>query len=229
MTGFTESFLPCKQKSQRASLVNAKSASQCTSHAREFVVYDALFADVNGGPHRSGGSSRVSQATCSREMTILTPPPRYRRNRVFALTGRKRPVICACGVDDFASLFAHAATHASSSFAAFDIALSIQLAGKAETGAEGEQPDRGTRENQLATIRKSNLRAGRKVNERACNGIRPAPQVLRRIRACWRVHVSLAALPRWRRCRSSSSSSSPRRHALPHRHQPQAHRLARAG
>src|SRR5437764_4170319 len=40
------------------------------------------------------------------------------------------------------------------------------------------------------------------------------------------VHVSLAALPRWRRCRSSSLSSSPRRHALPHRHQPQAHRLA---
>ena len=44
-----------------------------------------------------------------------------------------------------------------------------------------------------------------------------------------RVHISVAALPRWRRRRSSSSSSSPRRHALPHRHQPQAHRLARAG
>src|SRR6202023_2909544 len=40
---------------------------------------------------------------------------------------------------------------------------------------------------------------------------------------------SLAALPRSRRCRSSSSSSSPRRHTLPHCHQPQAHRLARAG
>ena len=42
-------------------------------------------------------------------------------------------------------------------------------------------------------------------------------------------NVSLAALPRWWRCRSSSSSSSLRRHALPHCHQPQAHRLARAG
>lgn len=37
------------------------------------------------------------------------------------------------------------------------------------------------------------------------------------------VHVSRAALPRWWRCRSSSSASSRRRHALPHRHQPQAH------
>ena len=44
-----------------------------------------------------------------------------------------------------------------------------------------------------------------------------------------RVHVSPAALPRWWRCRSSSSASSLRRHALPHRHQPQAHRLAHAG
>jgi hypothetical protein len=42
-------------------------------------------------------------------------------------------------------------------------------------------------------------------------------------------HLSLVALPRWRRRRSSSSPSSPRRHALPHRRQPQAHRLARAG
>src|SRR5439155_21870075 len=44
-----------------------------------------------------------------------------------------------------------------------------------------------------------------------------------------RVHVSLVALPRWWRCRSSSWSSSPRMHALPHRHQPQPPRLARAG
>ena len=43
-----------------------------------------------------------------------------------------------------------------------------------------------------------------------------------------RVHVSPAAPPRWWRCRSSSSASSPRRHALPHRHQPQAPRSARA-
>jgi hypothetical protein len=41
-------------------------------------------------------------------------------------------------------------------------------------------------------------------------------------------HVSPGALPRWWRCRSSSSSSLPRKHALPHRHQPQARRLARA-
>jgi hypothetical protein len=47
----------------------------------------------------------------------------------------------------------------------------------------------------------------------------------RQIRACGRVQVSLAALPRWQRCRSSSSSSSPLRHALPHRHQPQAHQF----
>ena len=39
----------------------------------------------------------------------------------------------------------------------------------------------------------------------------------------------LAALPRWWRCRSSSSASSPRTHALPQHHQLQAPRLARAG
>jgi hypothetical protein len=48
------------------------------------------------------------------------------------------------------------------------------------------------------------------------------------IGTCRCVHVNLAALPRWRRCRSSSSSSSPRRHALPHHRQPLAHRLAHA-
>ncbi len=38
------------------------------------------------------------------------------------------------------------------------------------------------------------------------------------------VHVSLAALPRLRRCRFSSSSSSLQRRAWLHCHQPQAHR-----
>ena len=47
-----------------------------------------------------------------------------------------------------------------------------------------------------------------------------------RRRATRRDDLSPAALPRWWRCRSSSSASSPRRHALPHRHQPRAHRLA---
>jgi hypothetical protein len=42
-----------------------------------------------------------------------------------------------------------------------------------------------------------------------------------------RLHVSPGALPRWWRRRSSSSASSPRRHVLPHRHQPQAPRLGR--
>jgi hypothetical protein len=43
------------------------------------------------------------------------------------------------------------------------------------------EADPQNRQNQLATKRKSNLRAGRHVNERACNGIRPAPQVLRKV------------------------------------------------
>ncbi len=46
---------------------------------------------------------------------------------------------------------------------------------------------------------------------------------------CVSRRVSPAALPRWWRCLSSSSASSPRRHALPQHHQPQAPRLARAG
>ena len=66
---------------------------------------------------------------------------------------------------------------------------------------------------------------------------RPAPAASR---ACWqgarrqsgrrsrrrepRVIVSLVARPRWWRCRSSSLASSPRRHAVPRRHQPQAPR-----
>src|SRR5215469_16789285 len=47
--------------------------------------------------------------------------------------------------------------------------------------------------------------------------------------AWWRVSVSRASLLRWRLHRSSSSSSSPRRRALPHRRRPQAHRLERVG
>ena len=43
------------------------------------------------------------------------------------------------------------------------------------------------------------------------------------------VVASLAARPRWWRCRSSSSASSPRRRASPQRHQPPARRSARAG
>ena len=39
-----------------------------------------------------------------------------------------------------------------------------------------------------------------------------------------RVHLRLAALPRWQRCRSSSSSSSPRRRVLTRHHQLQAPR-----
>ena len=46
---------------------------------------------------------------------------------------------------------------------------------------------------------------------------------LRRPIAPW-APVSPAARPRWWRCRSSSSASSPRRHAWPHRHQPRARR-----
>jgi len=49
------------------------------------------------------------------------------------------------------------------------------------------------------------------------------------LRTCHPVPVSLAALPQLRRCRFSSSSSSPRRHAWPHGHQPQAPQSARAG
>ena len=55
------------------------------------------------------------------------------------------------------------------------------------------------------------------------------PSVPLRHRASQRVRVSPAALPRWWRCLSSSSASSPRRRALPHRRQPQTPRLGRVG
>jgi hypothetical protein len=49
-----------------------------------------------------------------------------------------------------------------------------------KAGLKAEADPQNT-DNQLATKRKSIFRAGRRVNERACNGIKPAPQVLRKV------------------------------------------------
>jgi len=68
--------------------------------------------------------------------------------------------------------------------------------------------------------RREEAGAGKAIERFAPSGAggqlgRPVEGVSRRFR---RVHVSPAALPGYWRCRSSSSSSSPRKHALPHRH-----------